>query len=67
VIRKLILAVVIAVVVTLGCYLLGSILITLNVAIAATIGDWLQKYGSVLGILSGLWYFFAGGLRTLPL
>jgi hypothetical protein len=60
VLRKLILAVVVAVVVTLACYLLGSILTVLSVSIAVTIGDWLQKYGSVLGILAGLWYFFNG-------
>ena len=59
--KKLILAVCVAVVVTLGCYLLGAILITLKVAIAITIGDWLKSYGSVLGVLAGLWYFFDGG------
>ena len=61
--RKLILAVVVAVVVTLGCLLLGDILGTLKVQIAITIGNWLTNYGSVLGILAGLWYFFAGGFH----
>lgn len=59
--RKLILAVVVAVVVTLACYLVGSILGGLKVEIAVTIGNWLEKYGAVLGILAGLWHFFAGG------
>ncbi len=58
--RRLILAVVVAVVVTLACYLLGSILDTLKVQIAITIGDFLKTYGGVLGVLAGLWHFFAG-------
>ena len=58
---KLISAVVVAVVVTLACILLGAILITLKVEIAVTIGAWLKQYGGVLGVLAGLWYFFQGG------
>lgn len=56
--RKLILAVVVAVVVTLGCFLLGELLKDLTVQVAVTIGSWLSRYGSVLGILAGLWFFF---------
>jgi hypothetical protein len=56
---RLVLAVVVAVVVTLGCYLVGTLLNDLTVQVAVTIGNWLTKYGSVLGILAGLWYFFA--------
>jgi hypothetical protein len=58
--RKLILSVIVAVVVTLACILLGAVLITLKVDIAVTVGEWLKQYGGVLGVLSGLWYFFAG-------
>jgi hypothetical protein len=60
---KLVTAVVIAVIVTLGCFLLGAILVTLKVDIAVTIGDWLKQYGGVLGVLAGLWHFFAGGFN----
>lgn len=59
--KLIILSVVVAVVVTLGCHLLGGILASLEVAIATTIGVWLIKYAAVLGVLAGLWYFFAGG------
>lgn len=59
--RKLILAVVVAVIVTLGCYLLGAILITLKVDIAITIGNFLKSYGGVLGVVAGLWHFFTDG------
>ena len=60
---KLIAAVVVAVVVTLACILFGSILDSLKVAIATTIGSFLKDYGTVLGVLAGLWYFVAGGFR----
>jgi hypothetical protein len=59
--RKLILAVVVAVIVTLACFLLGGILHSLTVQIAVTIGDWLKQYGGVIGVLAGLWYYFEGG------
>jgi hypothetical protein len=58
---RIILAVVVAVVVGLACMLLGAVLATLKVPIATTIGDFLTTWGWVIGVLSGLWYFFAGG------
>lgn len=58
---RIVLAVVVAVVVTLACILLGGILISLGVTIAVTIGTFLKDYAGVIGVLSGLWYFFAGG------
>jgi hypothetical protein len=61
VIARLVLAVVIAVVVGLVCLLLGGILAGLGVPIAKTVGDFLEHWGWVLGVLAGLWYFFAGG------
>lgn len=57
---KLVLSVVVAVVVTLGCVLVGSILTTLTVDVAVTIGNFLKVYSAVIGVLAGLWYFFAG-------
>lgn len=59
-IGRLVLAVVVAVVVTLGCYLLGAILVALKVDIAITIGNFLKSYGGVIGVLTGLWHFFTG-------
>lgn len=58
--NKLILSVVVAVITTLACILLGAILVALNVNVAVTIGDFLKDYAAVLGVLAGLWYFFAG-------
>lgn len=59
--RKLILALVIAVVVGIVCVaLLGPIIGSLAVPIAAVIGGFLVTWGWVRGVLAGLWYYFAG-------
>ena len=58
---RLVIAVVVAVLVTLGCILVGGILVTLDVEIAVTIGEFLKKFSTVLGVLAGLYHFFAGG------
>jgi len=61
-IGRAVIAVVIAVVVTIVLVaLLGPILVDLKVAIAVTLGKFFEDYGSVLGILAGLAYFFLGG------
>lgn len=66
-ITRLVLAVVVAVVVGLGLTaLLGPILVSLHVPIAVTIGHFFVLWGWVLGILAGLWFFFAGGGFTWP-
>lgn len=62
-IGKIVIAVVVAVIVTLACILLGGILDSLKVDVAITIGNFLKSYGAVLGVLAGLWYFFAGGFK----
>lgn len=62
---RLVLAVVVAVVVGLVCLLVGSILVTLRVPIAVTVGEYLDAWGWVIGVLAGLWYFFSGGF-SLP-
>jgi hypothetical protein len=59
-IRRVILAVVVAVVVTLGCILLGMLLGAINISVAAVIGGFLTKYAAAIGILAGLWHFFRG-------
>lgn len=63
--QRLILAVVVGVLVTLGCILLGGILITLKVALAVSIGNFLGNYSGVLGVLAALWHFFAGSPNPL--
>ena len=61
-IETIVLAVIIAIVVGLLLVgLLGPILVGLGVPIAVTVGEFFVKWGWVLGVLAGLWYFFAGG------
>lgn len=57
---RIILSVIVAIAVTLGCFLLGAILVALKVDIAVTVGDFLKNYGGVIGVLAGLWFFFTG-------
>lgn len=63
--RNIILSVIVAVVVTLACVLIGGVLIALEVEIAVTIGQFLKSYSGVIGILAGLWHFFAGNTNTI--
>lgn len=59
--RKLVLAVVVGVVVTLACVLIGIVLAALRVSVAVSVGDFLQSYASVLGVLAAIWWFIRGG------
>lgn len=63
-IGRLVLALVVAIVTGLVCLLLGTILRSLGIPIAETVGGFLAHWAWVIGILAGLWYFFTGG--TLP-
>lgn len=57
-ISKLLRSVCVAVVVILGCILLGMLLGATNVSVAAVIGSFLRTYSTALGIIAGIWYFF---------
>ncbi len=60
-IKRAVLAVIVAIFVGLVCmYLLGPILVSLVVPIAVIVGDFFVRFGWTLGILAGLWYFFSG-------
>jgi len=64
-ISKLVMAVVVAVVVGIVLTaLLGPIIITLKAPVAITVGDFLVNFGWAIGVLSGLWYYFAGPVIT---
>lgn len=57
--KRIGLAIVIAIAVTIGCYFLGAVIGTLDdVKIAVTTGDFLKHYGAAIGILAGLYSFF---------
>lgn len=59
-IRKIILAVLVAVIVTLACILLGTILSAITIQVAITVGNFLKTYSSVIGVIAGLWYYLTG-------
>lgn len=60
-IGRAVLAVVVAVVVGLVLVgLLGPILVALAVPPAVVVGEFFVRYGWVLGILAGLWFYFSG-------
>lgn len=65
-ISRVVLAIVVAVLVGLVCmFLLGPILLTVSVPIVQIAGSFLVNLGWTLGLLAGVWYFFAGA--TWPL
>ena len=65
-IGRIVLAVVVAIVVGLALVgLLGPILVTLHAPIAVTVGGFFVTYGWVIGVLCGLWFYFAGGFRSV--
>ncbi len=60
-------AVVIAVIVGLVLVgLLGPLLETLKAPVAVTVGTFFVAWGWVLGVLAGLWYYFAGFNLSRP-
>lgn len=63
---RLALAVVVGVITTLVCVLLGGILVSLNVTIAVVVGAFLQTYSAVLGVLAAIAFFFSGRTALLP-
>lgn len=61
---RLVVAIVYGVIAWLVCLLLGTILVTLGVPVLTQIGDFLEKYGYLIGVLVGLLTFF--GNATFP-
>lgn len=61
-VSRTVIAVIVAVAVSLGCILLGMILGSLGMPIASTVGAFLTQWGYAIGVLCGLYQFFAGGV-----
>jgi hypothetical protein len=60
---KLVIALVIGVVVFLACTLVGGLLATTGVAFVVTVGSFLVKFASLLGLCAALYSFFVGGFN----
>ena len=58
---RIVLAVVVGVVTGLVCLLLGAVLGSMDIPPVSAIAGFLTRWAWVIGILAGLWYFFAGG------
>ena len=57
---RIVVAVVIGVLVTIACIFVGTVLASLEVAIAVTVGDLLKRFAGVFGVLAFLYYAAAG-------
>ena len=62
-VRKILLALVIAVIATLITMLLGYVLIALALPIAVTVGKFMTQWATVIGVLAGLYWYLAGSAR----
>lgn len=58
--KRIILSVIVGIAVALVCLLLGALLITIKVDFAVAIGEFLNQYAGVIGLLAGIWYYFTG-------
>lgn len=58
--RRLILAVVVFIVVTLIVYLLGSLCLAISEATINSVGTFLHQSSGIIGFLAGICYFFFG-------
>ena len=63
-IQKIVIAILVAVIVGLLCIFLGTVLGSINAPITEAIAGFLKTWGWAIGVIAGLWYFFAGGLPS---
>lgn len=59
-VSRLVMAVVVGIITTLVCVLLGSIFMMFDINWAAAIGSFLKSFSGLLGLLAALWHFFSG-------
>jgi uncharacterized Tic20 family protein len=60
VVSKLITAIVVAVIVAIVVFLIGALLVLINIDVIDSIGVFLQSYAGLIGLLAGLYHFFLG-------
>lgn len=61
-IGRLILAVIVGVITAIVLVgLVGPLLVDLKIDFAVTVGKFFVQWGSVLGLVAGLWFYFKGG------
>lgn len=50
-------ALVVGIAVTLGCFLLGTLLMGIELSLAAAVGAFFRQFASTIGFLAALWFF----------
>jgi len=65
-IQRIIVAILVGVIVWLLCLFGGGLLATLRIEPIVFVGHFLEQWAYVIGVLAGLWYFFAGGGWRFP-
>lgn len=59
-VTRILLSIIVAIAVAIVCALIGGIMTSFNVNVVEQIGNFLQDYSTLIGILAGLWYFVSG-------
>ena len=59
-ISRIVLAIVVAIAIGLVCLLVGVVLVVIDAPIAVSIGTFFKEWAWVIGLLAGIWHFFAG-------
>ena len=61
---RIVTAIIVGIVVGLACALVGGLLVSVSTfGWVNVLGDWLQRYAALFGLLAAGWYYFAGGFR----
>lgn len=59
-VKRVVLAVIVGIVTALVVGLVGSLLETVDQETVSKLGDFLQTYSFLFGVLAGVWYFLTG-------
>lgn len=59
--EAIIIALIVGLIVGLGCVLLGRVLKSIGVPPAEAVGGFFEQFAWAIGIVAALWFFFAGG------
>lgn len=57
---RIALSIIVGIAVSLLCVFVGGLLITVEIALVAATGAFLNTFAGLLGLLAALWYFFSG-------
>lgn len=63
---KIIVAILVGAIVWLASTLLGTVLVATTIPVLTTLGGFLVSFAIAIGALAGLWYYFKGGIPSLP-